>query len=470
LQCKQTTTFKTSIKIMKMKIRLKLLFLTFFFFIVSATLYSQEFTKLKASPTGTINCATVENEAILKSKFPDRETTEEFENWIAKKIAEAKKKTTQNVNAIITIPVVVHIISNGDAIGFNENLADVRVFAQIQSLNQDFRRMLDTPGYNENEVGADTEIEFCLAQRKPDGTATNGIDRVTISAASFTSRDDVETMKTTTQWDPTKYFNIWVVNFSGGLGTLLGYAQFPSNSGLSGLNSSGGAANTDGVVIKYTSFGSKLITNVGPYDDTYNGGRTTTHEIGHCLGLRHIWGDGDGDPQTQFADCSATDYCNDTPVAGYQHWGCQVGDDSCFDDAGQLDMVENYMDYSDDACMNVFTINQKARIVAVMTNSVRRKELKTSDACQAPLSVTQQNFTNSVSVYPNPASSVLNYIIKNDFVVSSIIINDISGKEVFRNTVGNNPTQIDVSNLSAGVYFVTFNSDKNTATKKFIKE
>jgi hypothetical protein len=82
----------------------------------------------------------------------------------------------------------------------------------------------------------------------------------------------------------------------------------------------------------------------------------------------------------------------------------------------------------------------------------------------------QQNFTNSVNIYPNPTSSVLNYIVKNDFVIATIVINDISGKEVFRNTVGNNPTQIDVSNLSAGVYFITFNSDKNTATKKFIKE
>jgi hypothetical protein len=454
---------------MKMKIRLKSSLLTLFFLAV-CTAYSQEFPKLKTSPTGVVRCASVENETILKKKFPDRETTAEFENWMAKSISESKKNATQNVNTLITIPVVVHILSNGDAIGVNENLADVRAFAQIQSLNQDFRRMLDTPGYNENEVGADTEIEFCLAQRKPDGTATNGIDRVTTSFSAFTSRDDVETMKTTTQWNPAKYFNIWVVNFSGGLGTLLGYAQFPSTSGLSGLNANGGAANTDGVVIKYTSFGSKLISNVGPYDDTYNGGRTTTHEIGHCLGLRHIWGDGDGDPQTLTPDCTVTDYCNDTPAAGYQHWGCQVGDDSCFDDAGQQDMVENYMDYSNDDCMNIFTINQKARIVAVMTNSIRRKELKTSDACQAPLSVTQQNFTNSVTVYPNPTSNVLNYIIKNDFVISSIVINDISGKEVFRNNVGNNPTQIDVSNLSAGVYFITFNSDKNTATKKFIKE
>lgn len=432
---------------------------------------SQDFKNLRTSPTGTIRCATVENEALLKAKYPDRETTEQFENWIAQKITQAKNNAgTQNVNAVITIPVVVHIIHNGDAVGTNENLADVRVFSQIQSLNNDFRRILGTAGYNESEVGADTEIEFCLAQQKPDGTASNGIDRVLTSFASFTSRTDVETMKTTTQWDPLRYFNIWVVSFTGGLGNLLGYAQFPSTSGLSGLNSNGGAANTDGVVIRYTSFGNQSITNVGPYDATYNGGRTTTHEIGHCLGLRHIWGDGNGDYQTQTPDCTASDYCNDTPVAGYEHYGCQSGDDSCFDANGELDMVENYMDYSNDACMNIFTLNQKARIVAVMNNSIRRKELKTSTVCSLPLSVAQQDFKSSVSIYPNPAGNVLNYIVKNDFTITAMVIHDVSGKVVYHNESTNHPTQIDLSSLSSGVYFITFQSDRNSATKKFIKE
>jgi hypothetical protein len=236
-----------------------------------------------------VRCASVENEALLKSKYPDRETTQQFENWISQKIQENNNNSNKNISAIITIPVVVHILSNGDAIGTNENLVDGRVFSQIQSLNQDFRRMLGTPGYNDSDVGADTEIEFCLAQRKPDGTATNGIDRVITSTASFSTRPDVEAMKATTQWDPLQYFNIWVVNFSGSLNLLLGYAQFPSTSGLSGLNTNGGAANTDGVVISYTSFGNQAIFSGGPYDGTYNKGRTTTHEIGHALGLRHIW-------------------------------------------------------------------------------------------------------------------------------------------------------------------------------------
>jgi hypothetical protein len=453
-----------------MNSKLPLPFLGLFFSLAIQSCFAQEFTNLKKSPTGVVRCASVENEALLKSKYPDRETTQQFENWISQKLQDNKTNSNKSVNAIITIPVVVHIISNGDAIGTNENLVDGRVFSQIQSLNQDFRRMFGTPGYNENEVGADTEIEFCLAQRKPDGTATNGIDRVTTSTATFTTRPNVEAMKASTQWDPLQYFNIWVVNFSGSLNLLLGYAQFPSTSGLSGLNSNGGAANTDGVVIRYTSFGNQAIFPGGPYDDTYNRGRTTTHEIGHALGLRHIWGDGNGDYQTQFPDCTASDFCNDTPVAGYENYGCQSGADSCFDDTGQVDMVENYMDYSDDACTNIFTINQKARMVAVMNNSIRRKELKTSIACSPPLSVTQESFNSSVSIYPNPVSNALNYVIRNDFEVQTIFINDISGKEIFRNTNAVIPSQIDVSDLSSGVYFVTFKSDAGSATKKFIKE
>lgn len=453
-----------------MKSKLQFVFSVLFISLVVQNGVAQEFTNLKKGPNGVIRCATTENEAILKSKFQGRETDQQFETWISGKIEEAKQNPNKNVNTVLTIPVVVHVVSNGDAIGSGENLVNERIFSQIQSLNQDFRRMLGTPGFNDNEVGADTEIEFCLAQRKPDGTATNGIDRVTTSFSSFTNRPDVETMKTTTQWDPLRYFNIWVVSFSGGLNTLLGYAQFPSTSGLAGINANGGAANTDGVVIRYTSFGNQAIFAGGPYDATYNGGRTTTHEIGHCLGLRHIWGDGDGDFATLTPDCSASDYCNDTPVAGYEHYGCMEGDDSCFDDLGQPDMIENYMDYSNDACMNIFTINQKARITAVMNNSIRRKELKTSNACQPPLGTSEFDLDKSINVYPNPTSDYLNYVITNDAQISSIVINDITGKEIFRNDNANTPAPVNVSELSSGVYFITFKSDNKSATKKFIKQ
>ncbi|HEU4496838.1 MAG TPA: M43 family zinc metalloprotease, partial [Flavobacterium sp.] len=160
--------------------------------------------------------------------------------------------------------------------------------------------------------------------------------------------------------------NMWTVNFSNS--NLLGYAQFPSASGLPGLNSDGGAATTDGVVSGYNYFGSSDY-NDGTFilGAPYDKGRTMTHEVGHWLGLKHIWGDG---------DCSVDDFCADTPNAATANYNCPTNLDSCPDPG--LDMVQNYMDYTDDPCMNIFTADQKARMITVMNNSTRRSTLKTS--------------------------------------------------------------------------------------------
>jgi hypothetical protein len=141
------------------------------------------------------------------------------------------------------------------------------------------------------------------------------------------------------------------------MANTLGYAQFPTMSGLDGLPDDA-AAQTDGVVIGYRYFG--RTENVQP---PFNMGRTTTHEVGHWLGLRHIWGDG---------DCSATDYCADTPSANGPNQSCQFRD-SCPGDGP--DMIENYMDYSDDPCMSIFTIDQMARMRTVLEVSPRRHSL-----------------------------------------------------------------------------------------------
>ncbi|MEM6629095.1 MAG: zinc metalloprotease [Bacteroidota bacterium] len=269
---------------------------------------------------------------------------------------------------IIRIPVVVHVIHNGEPVGTGPNINQAQVQSQIEVLNEDFRRKVGTNGFNDHPEGADTEIEFFLATEAPDGRrmAEPGIDRVDGGRNSWPKgpfRNPIDnSVKPQTIWPPDRYFNIWTVNFGGFVSRdLLGYAQFPSNSGLPGLNVNGGSASTDGIVVGYKYFGSSDKGNFPDLWAPFDKGRTTTHEVGHWLGLRHIWGDG---------DCTVDDFCTDTPNVGEPNIGCPMGARSC----GELSMIENYMDYTDDACMNVFTQDQKQRMLTVLRNSPRRRE------------------------------------------------------------------------------------------------
>lgn len=325
------------------------------------------------SPNGIVKCTSVEHNHDLQQKGLAPSDID-FESWLAPKIEEFKSRRLANPNyraSVISIPVVVHVIHNGDAYGTGENIRDEQVLSQIQVMNEDFRRMAGSPGFG---PGVDVEIEFCLAQTDPSGNFTTGIDRVNLNLASF-DRTAVEgNLKPNTIWDPTQYLNMWTCRFSGDLNGVLGYAQFPSNSGLTGLAANGGAATTDGVIMAYNAFGSSAIYPAGSYLAPYDRGRTTTHEVGHWLGLRHIWGDG---------GCTVDDFCADTPVAGAANFGCPTGTDSCPTSPG-LDQIQNYMDYTDDTCMDRFTQNQKERILTVMSVATRRATLASSTKCMPP--------------------------------------------------------------------------------------
>lgn len=314
-------------------------------------------------------CATMEMDSLLRARYPRMGSLQDFEKLLQVKIKEREvlQKSGRTNLETLTIPIIVHIVHNGEGVGQGTNLSAAQVQSQIETLNEDFRRKPGTPGYNTDPRGADIEIEFCLARLNQQGQtmAEPGIDRVNGSKANWNRNDIENILKPGTIWDPDKYFNVWVLNFSSSE-SLLGYAQFPSLSTLAGIPDNS-PRNTDGVVIAYRSFGNALKGNFPIMQAPYNQGRTLTHETGHWLGLRHIWGD---------ANCG-NDFVDDTPPQASESRGCQVGRTSC----GSVNMVENYMDYSDDACFNIFTKGQKARMRTVMDISPRRNTLAQSNLC-----------------------------------------------------------------------------------------
>ena len=358
-----------------------------------------EATKQSITETGYARCLTDENELALQAKNPRRYTRDNFEEWLAPHLEKIKRDRVLGRSQAITynIPVVIHIIHDnkpvntpGNAVG--ENISDAQAFSQIQVLNEDYQRLIGSPGgANSTGLAQDIEINFCLAKQDEFGAPTTGILRYNITPYSNSQtpavtddweiRSDVETMKATNQWDPTKYMNMWSIKpggnpldaaFNPGLGGLLGYAQFPerSTTGLNDLSFSENAA-TDGVVAWFGAFGD-IGENDGSFlmSGTYDLGRTMTHEVGHWLGLYHTFQGG----------CSGSgDYCADTPAVGAPNFNCTVNN-SCA--GGGNDMIENYMDYTPDACMDTFTQDQKDRVHAVMANSPRRVELNTSIACE----------------------------------------------------------------------------------------
>jgi hypothetical protein len=371
-------------------------------------------------------CGAAQYEMEMRARFPQMGTVENFEQWISLKTAERKARPSAQRSGTVKIPVIVHIVhNNGEAVGVGRNLPAEQVYSQIRVLNEDFQRLnadrANTPPLFAS-VAASMDIEFVLATRRPDGTplAEPGINRVNGQALfgkttwggsnPSAANSDVNTqLKPNTIFDPTKYYNMWTVQF--GSAGLLGFAQFPEASTLSGIPPGGsGTAQTDGVVMNYRAFGTNYDENgvkIYNFDllSSFDRGRTTTHEVGHGFGLRHIWGDG---------NCSVDDFCADTPQAGTSNTTgspCNFpGPNTCTESnwngtgADAPDMFQNYMDYSDDVCMNLFTADQVARMETVLANSPRRKELPNSDAADPVPIFAAFNFNSTVGCAPITAN------------------------------------------------------------------
>src|SRR3954451_20827528 len=244
-------------------------------------------------------------------------------------------------SGVTVIPTVVHVVYNGAA----QNISDAQNQSQIDVLNHDFRKtnadISNLPAVFQ-PLAADARIEFELATTDPSGNPTNGITRTSTTSSGFSDDNKVKHASTggADAWPRDNYLNLWVCRLSGG---LLGYAQFP-----------GGPADTDGVGVLGTRCGT-----TGTAAAPFNLGRTATHEIGHWLNLRHIWGD-DG------TGCSGTDNVADTPNQGGYNVGAPTFPHLSCSNGPNGDMFMNYMDYVDDRAMVMFTTGQVARMQACL--------------------------------------------------------------------------------------------------------
>lgn len=420
-----------------------------------STINAQNGRSISGKAPGTTPSNSNEQKTFIPNRgcgtgVPDQAWEDQFQKQIQEFLARNMSADNSRINAAnYTIPVIIHVVHGGQAVGTYPNLAQAQLNSQITVLNQDYGGTgFNTGNYpatafqsyasssvalsaslsaaNKDASGrvaiANTNVQFCLALKDTAGNvlAEPGIERINYTTkgwtnpASFTSSGTFQayidgTIKPQSVWNVSKYLNIWVTDENVTSVGLLGYATFPPSSGNTGLSGPYGTASTDGFWAYAKCFGSANIYPAGTYDATYKYGRTCTHEIGHWLGLRHIWGDGG-------VQCGATDYCVDTPpqrgTTGPPA-GCYYGvptypanANTCTRNDGTAgasvknlngDMFMNFMDYTDDVAMYMFTTDQRTRIQTTMLNSPYRKFLGTHGLCSLAASSPTANFTMASS-------------------------------------------------------------------------
>ena len=268
------------------------------------------------------------------------------------------------------IPVVVHVLHEGEPEGQGANLSTARIERQIEILNEDFGRKAGTPGENDHPSSVDARIEFVLARQTPEGTPTHGIHRVDITQVENTVPPGnlFDHFAAYGYWDHTSYLNVWSLPFDADtIDVFLGLATGPRTD-LPGadLLLAGEPIQSEGVLINHWHLGES------PDSSEHGMGRTLTHEIGHYLGLLHLWGAG---------DCENNDFCEDTPPVSSPSLGCATPRVDC---DGNPAMSNNYMDWTSDPCMTLFTRDQIERMRHVLRTSPERISLRNSPALSAP--------------------------------------------------------------------------------------
>lgn len=350
---------------------------------------------------------------------------------------------------IIVIPVVVHVVYKNS----NENISDAQIISQMEVLNLDFGRLNSDTGNTPAAFrlsAANCRIRFRLAMVDPQGRKTSGIIRKQTTKNYFISDDAVKFSAAggSNAWDATRYLNIWVCNLGN---QELGYASVP-----------GSDLNKDGVVIAFNAFGSKGSLRAG-----FNKGRTATHEIGHWLGLKHIWGD----------RYCGDDGIDDTPPQKSYNQGCPSypRTTECSRNS-HGDMFMNFMDYANDDCMNIFTKGQCLRMRSQFASGALRNGMldptafDTANAApavpmpEAGMPVPMTTLKTGFSIGPNPVheKTTLRAEDGSDLAGRKFELMDCQGRRVLVFTALSDVHSIDLSLLHPGTYFL-----RNTSAKDF---
>jgi hypothetical protein len=353
----------------------------------------------------------------------------------------------RELQSVITIPVVVHILYHYRA----EDVSDQQVASQLDMMNKCFRRLnadtANTPAVFRSRA-ADCGIEFRLAISDPQRRSTTGIIRKYTPITTWTNDDKVKysAQMGDDAWDPQSYFNIWVCN----LRNLAGYSSVP-----------GGSPEKDGIVIDFADFGPTSAAG-------YELGRTAVHETGHWLGLKHIWGD---------AYCG-DDFVDDTPPQSTFTQGCPTGArTSCSNASLGGDMYMNYMDYTNDECINLFTEGQKTRMRALFDAGGTRFGILSSNGLNPPL-VEESPLPDDPprwlhpQLYPNPATSELVLDVSSDtrWLGKSLVIYNTNGQLVLQSTVSAKIQAINIAALKPGIYILSMSKEDGSYIKqKFVK-